>query len=642
MKFKLLVLVVLSSLAGLSLLRAEVKVSGVFGDNMVLQRDEPIKVWGWADKGEAVNVKFNGQAYKTRATRTGEWEVTLAPMPFGGPYILSVEGKKNAVEFSNILIGEVWLCSGQSNMEWPVMRAANAQQEIDNANFPEIRLLGVTRKMHIIPQDDLIASWQVCSPASVGDFSAVAYFYARELYRKLGIPIGVINTSWGGTDIETWTSSDSYEALPEAVRRQTNMELKEGLNAYVKQHPEGLEGYQEAMAKDKGMAEKWNNESVDVSTWEEMQIPQDWSFTPLSNVDGLVWFRFECEVSKAAAGKPAVLHLGRIDDNDITWINALEVGRTAGYNQNRAYSVPAGTLKAGKNVIAVRVSDDMGPGGFIGQPADLYLDIGSGDTKIPLAGNWKYCTSVINADFNKTNVGPNSLYSLLYNAMIHPFTKFQIKGATWYQGESNAGNAVAYQTLLPNLIENWRTKWGYDFPFYWVQLANFMAKDATPAESSWAELREAQTMTLSTPKTGQAVIIDIGEAGDIHPSNKQEVGRRLALIALNKNYGMDNLIYSGPTFASMEKAGDKVTLTFDTHGSELTVLNKYGYIEGFSIAGADKKFVWARACLKDGKVIVWSDQVKDPIVVRYGWGNNPDINLFNKEGLPAIPFRTDK
>lgn len=637
----LFILAIIQSILAVFSLKAEVRTSGVFGDNMVLQRDEPVKVWGWADRGESVKVKFNGKEYKTRAARNGGWQVTLMPMSFGGPYSLSIEGKSNKIEYTNILIGEVWLCSGQSNMEWPVSMAANAQQEIDSADYPMIRLLGVSKKMNVVPQDDLQADWKVCSPSSVGDFSAVGYYYACELYHKLGVPVGIINSSRGGTDIETWTSRDSYEALPVAVRRQYDPEFLTNIEKCIKESTKGLDGYLEAMAKDRGLIEKWQDEYVDVSSWNEMQMPQEWSSTPLAHVDGLVWFRFECMVPEVAVGKPATLYLGRIDDNDIAWVNSHEVGRTSGYNQSRAYQVPAGTLKAGRNVIAVRVTDNMGPGGFIGQPRDLYLEMGVNDLKIPLDGTWNYCASVVNSDFYKVDIGPNSLHSLLYNAMIHPFTKFRIKGVVWYQGESNSEKALAYQTLFPNLINNWRSKWDYEFPFYWVQLANFMAKDEMPTESSWAELREAQTKTLSVPKTGQAVITDIGDAGDIHPRNKQEVGRRLALIALNKSYGVDDLIYSGPTFFSMERVDDKVLITFDTHGSELVIVSKYGYIEGFSIAGADNKFVWARACLDDGKVIVWSDQVKDPVTVRYSWGNNPDVNLFNKVGLPAVPFRTN-
>lgn len=370
-----------------------------------------------------------------------------------------------------------------------------------------------------------------------------------------------------------------------------------------------------------------------------MSLPREWSLTPLAREDGHVWFRREFVLPENAEGKAAMLALGPIDDNDITWINGVEVGRTVGYNISRRYSVGENILHGGVNTLTVRVTDTGGGGGLFGLPQDVWLNVEG--KQYPLAGEWSYKPSVVTSAYGIVQYGPNVLNSLLYNAMIHPIVCYAIKGAVWYQGENNAGDAYAYRTLFPNMMENWREKWGYDYPFYWVQLANFMAEAPVPRESAWAELREAQTLALDLPQTGQAVTIDIGDPGDIHPRNKQEVGRRLALNALAKDYGRTNIVWSGPTYASSAIEGNRITVTFDTYGSELAVRNKYGYIEGFAVAGADRVFHWAKAWIEDGKVVVCSDAVDRPVAVRYAWSDDPQTNLFNTEGLPAAPFRSD-
>ncbi|WP_255025357.1 sialate O-acetylesterase [Coprobacter tertius] len=641
MKIKLTVLIFLLTFAISPLINAQIKLPGIFSNNMVMQRNSPVKIWGTADKKEPVEITFKGEKYKTRANSKGEWQVTLPAMSHGGPFTLEIKGKKNTITLQNIMIGDIWLCSGQSNMEWPVSFALNGKEEIKSADYPNIRLYNVPQKMEIVPMNNINAKWEPCSPETAGNFSAVAYFFARDIYRETGIPLGVINSSWGGTIIETWISSDAYAQVPENKKRDFDSQQIKDVMDFNKAGKGGIKEYQNSVLADKGLTEKWYNNNTATSAWDEMQIPGEWSNTPLAGTDGVVWFSYDIILPKDMAGKQARLSLGKIDDNDVTWVNSTEIGQTNGCNTDRIYTIPAEVLKPGKNNITVRITDETSYGGFTSEPQQLYIKTGDNE-KVSLAGTWKYRTALTNKEFYKASIGPNSMPSILYNAMINPFIGFPIKGVIWYQGESNADNAHAYRTLFPSLIQNWRKKWGYDFPFYWVQLANFMAKDIEPSESQWAEVREAQSMTLSTPHTGQAVIIDIGEAGDIHPKNKQEVGRRLALIALNKDYGKTDIHYTGPTFSSMEKKGNKIIVTFDTQDSQLVIKNKYGYIEGFAIAGKDQKFVWAKATLKNGKVIVWSDDVIDPVAVRYGWGNNPDINLFDTEGLPAVPFRTDQ
>jgi sialate O-acetylesterase len=627
-------------LASVLSLPAEVRLPAVFSNNMVLQRDREICIWGWADKNEKVEVLFNGQKQSAKAGKTGNWEVTLHPAPSGGPYTLTVKGKSNSLTLENILTGDVWLCSGQSNMEMVLANATNASLEIKEADdYPQIRSFNVAREMAIAPKNDLNGKWEVCSSAVAGNFSAVAYFFARKLYRETGIPIGIIHSSWGGTDIETWMSPDVFSSLDK--RFKTRYKPIEGnFDDYLALSRKNKPIYEAALKNDLGLQEEWQNPATDISEWGALPVPQIWKTPDLADIDGVVWMQYDLILPESAGGKPAMIRLGKIDDKDDTWINGIKVGATSGHEIPRVYNIPKNVLKSGANRITVRIVDTGGGGGLHGEPENVFLGIDN--NKYSLSGTWKYRVAESNRKYNYVSLSPNIQPSLLYNAMIHPIIRFALKGVIWYQGENNANNASAYQTLFPAMITDWRSKWKQEFPFYWVQLANYMKPDDEPEESAWAELREAQTMTLSLPGTGQAVIIDIGEAQDIHPRNKQDVGLRLALNALNKDYGRKETVYSGPVYQSMETAGNKIALTFDYTASGLKVSDKYGYITGFSIAGADKKFVWAKAYLEGDKVIVYSDNVPHPVAVRYNWANNPDGNLYNSEGLPACPFRTDK
>lgn len=637
--FFITLLATLMLLPAVNTARAEVVMPAIFANHMVIQRDQPVNIWGWADRGETVEVTFNGQKKRAKAGKDGKWQVQLKAMTHGGPYEMVVKGKKNTVTLTNILIGEVWLCSGQSNMEWTVANSNAAAQEIAEANYPLIRSFNVKREMSTTPNKDLNGAWEVCTPETAGNFSAVGYYFARTLHKELGIPVGFINSSWGGTDIETWTSPDAFDALPQLYKDRYQHQYKEmgDMKEFIKTNTVAKEQYLQALNNEPGMAEKWYSPDYNKQAWKTMPVPALWEGT-LGNVDGYVWLSHDFDVPADAAGKTGKMSLAAIDDADITWVNGQKVGEANNYAALRIYDIPAGLLKAGKNTVTVRVLDTGGGGGIYGNAADVYLAVGG--KKIELAGNWKYKTGVVNTDFKYVEFNPNMLPSLLYNAMINPIISFGIKGAIWYQGENNAGAAYNYRTLFPTMINDWRSKWGQDFSFYWVQLANFMAKDTEPGDSDWARLREAQTMTLKLPKTGQAVITDIGDADDIHPRNKQDVGRRLALIALNKDYGKD-VVYTGPTLESVVISGNKAIVSFDNAAAGLKVSSKYGYIEGFAIAGADKKFHWAKAYLDGNKVVVYSDKVDKPLEVRFGWSNNPDVNLYNSAGLPAGPFRTD-
>lgn len=620
---------------------AEVKLPFVLSDNMVLQRDIPVNIWGWANPGEKVTVVFNNQKATARASKNGEWKVQLKPMAAGGPYEMTIKGK-NAIVLKNILVGDVWLCGGQSNMEWPLSRSRNWATDKATTDNPNIRLFYVPKHMSLKPLNNTNeAMWQVCSQETAGYFSAIGYYFGRKLQQDLNVPIGLINSNWGGTDIETWISleamytDDDYKAAIDKIKGADLEKLQ-------KEAEDNLRAWENAVNnEDPGIVNKWYAPDTDIKNWKTMRLPQAWEGAGLPALDGVVWFRKEINVPATMAGKEAIISLGPIDDSDVTYLNGVKIGKTDNrYDLPRTYKVPAGVLKEGVNVIAIKVIDTGGGGGLWGMDNQCYLE--AAGAKISLADNWSYNVG-LNLQAPKETSSPNSYPSLLYNGMINPLINFPIKGAIWYQGENNAGNYVKYRSLFPLLISDWRAKWNTgSFTFLFAQLANYMEPPQVPQQSSWAGLREAQTMTLSVPNTGMAVIIDIGDAKDIHPRNKDDVGYRLALAALNKSYGKD-LVYSGPIYKSMKVEGDKIILEFDHIGGGLSVKDKYGYLKAFAIAGEDKKFVWAKAWLTDdNKVVVSSEKVKSPVAVRYAWADNPDdANLYNAEGLPASPFRTD-
>ncbi|MCK0146484.1 beta galactosidase jelly roll domain-containing protein [Arenibacter sp. F26102] len=629
----------LIALCGVLIAKAEVVLPNIFSDNMVLQRDTPVKIWGQADAAEKIEVAFNGQEHKTLADTNGNWEITLKPMAFGGPYSLSIQGK-NAIVLQNILIGDVWICSGQSNMEFSVRHVKDAENEISKAHYSKIRSFRVKRNMGYDPLEDLDGAWTECNPETVGQFSAVGYFFARKVYEDTGIPIALINNSWGGTQIETWTDREVYKKLPAE---------------YWERYPEGVFGVdpvrfvasqetaQKSFQEAKGIKDDSKEEGyffpTNISDYKTCKMPLRWDRSELKNIDGVVWFYTTIQLPANAVQNDGILNLGPIDQKDKVWINGKSVGESETYMEERSYKITKGVLKEGNNTIAVRLDDNGGNGGFAGTEEDLFLKLDN--KKYSLADDWTYRKGITSDMFGYEPNARNLYPGLLYNAMINPLLQFKIKGILWYQGEHNVGRSQQYRTLFPYLIKDWRKKWGVDLPFYWVQLANYLRIDDKPSRSTWAELREAQTSALTLPKTGEAVIIDLGEAEDIHPKNKQDVGQRLALIALNKDYGKKHLVYSGPTFKAVKFKRGKGVISFRNVGSGLVTSNNTTEVKGFAIAGTDKKFVWANAIIMGDKIIVESDQIKEPAFIRYAWGNNPETNLYNKEGLPARPFRTD-
>ena len=631
-------------------LMADVKLPRLFSNNMMFQREQPIHIWGEANSGERIEIKFNKETYLVKADKSGKWEIDLPAMKAGGPHVLTVAGD-NTIKLENILIGDLWVCSGQSNMEWPLWAVNNGEEEVRNASYPEIRIFSVAKKIATVPLNDVTGgTWVSCTPESIPGFSAVGYFFGRHLYREIGVPIGLIGSNWGGTIVETWISEEGFKGVRKygrIARGVSELNLEEKQSQSDEKFKEWLKDFQD---KDQGTKDgeyTWNKADLDLEDWGDMDLPQTWeesSDKELRSANGVVWFIKELNLNSEQANEKALLSLGPIDDSDITWINGEKVGETNNlYSQERKYEVSSGVLKEGRNRIVVRVEDYQGGGGIFGGKEQLFLMLGM--EEISLAGSWKYRVGMItHSNSPGGQFGPNSLPTLLYNGMIAPLIPFPIKGAIWYQGESNAAQAYQYRQHFRLLIEDWRSKWDIgDFPFLFVQLANFMNPADQPAESNWAELREAQDQTLALPNTGMASAIDIGEAGDIHPRNKQDVGKRLALEALRITYGKE-IVSTGPRYESMELNGNEIIIRFSRTGDGLVVRDKYQYIKGFTIAGTDQKFHWAKAEMIDNSTVrVYSDAVSNPVAVRYGWANNPDqANLYNSEDLPTNPFRTDE
>ncbi len=617
----------------------QIKLPRLISDGMVLQQGKSTKIWGWATPMEPIQVEFAGSSYNTITNANGEWHIALKTLQAGGPYPMVLRGS-NTITLSNILIGEVWLCSGQSNMELPMRRVSPVYgQDIANAENPNIRQFTVPQQYDFsTPHTDLTGGqWVSATPESVLAFSATAYFFAKEIYEKYKIPVGLIHASLGGSPAEAWISESTLQAFPDHLSEAKKFRD----NALIQQIESGdrlrsQAWYNLLRQKDEGYqtpGKPWFDPALDDSDWKKRDIPGYWPETG----NGVVWLRKELEIPAELSGQAARLNLGRIVDADSVFINGTFVGTTSYQYPPRWYSVPAGILKPGLNSLVVRVISNIGSAGFV---PDKPYELTIGQHKIDLKGEWRYrIGATMEPLASQTFIRWKPLG--LFNAMIHPLLNYRIKGVIWYQGESNTRNPKEYRQLFPALINDWRKHWNQgDFPFLFVQLANFMEAKPQPSESNWAMLREAQLKTLSLPETGMAVTIDIGEWNDIHPLNKKDVGRRLALAARGIAYGDKKVVYKGPTFRKIEIKGSEAVLTFEK-GSKL--VSKGGEpLNGFAIAGEDKKFVWAEARIENNKIIVQSKAVKSPVAVRYAWADMPlGINLYNEAGLPASPFRTD-
>jgi sialate O-acetylesterase len=621
--------------------RADVVPASLFCDHAVLQQGMPIPVWGTADDGEKVTVTLAGQTVSTVA-RDGKWSVRLAPLPAGGPHVLTIAGK-NRIEISDVLIGEVWVCSGQSNMERQLgpregqQPIKNWQAEAAAADFPQIRHFGVAQHLALAPQTRAEGQWLVCTPQTAPEFTAVGFFFGRALHLARGTPVGLIHSSWGGTPAEAWTSREGLARIPEFADSVARLEkFAKDPAAARADYEHDLDRWFEENDRGSKPGAPWNAEAFEDKAWPVMRLPVKWEEAGLPDFDGIVWFRREVEVPAAWAGHDVELHLGAIDDIDTTWVNGRFAGSTNVWNTPRVYHLAAGTLHAGRNVIAVRVLDTGGYGGLWGGGDAMRLVRADDPAQIiAVDGEWRYEASLFshNAPPPPVNVsGSAGAPTVLYNGMIAPLEPYAIRGVIWYQGEANAGQAQLYRRLFPNLVADWRRAWGQgDFPFLYVQIAPF--REMPP------EIREAQRLSLAKiPHSAMAVTIDVGNANDIHPTDKKPVGERLALAARALAYG-EKIEYSGPLFESLQIDGQRAVLRFSHVGGGLVANG--GELKGFTLAGADKVFHAARATIVGDTVEVTADGVSTPSAVRYGWANVAEGNLFNRAGLPASPFATD-
>lgn len=622
-----------------SSLVAQIKLPKLIADGMILQRDMPINIWGWAAPSETVNINFKNKDYTVKTDTDGNWKLELPAMSTGGPFSMTLKAS-NTITIDDIMLGDVWLCSGQSNMELPMSRVSpKYPEEIDSANNPDIRYFEVPQTYYFnAPKKDLKGGkWEKVSPGKIAHFSAVAYFFAKNLNAEYNIPIGLINSSLGGSPAEAWISEDALKQFPHYYEEAQKFKDSNLIKEIEKGDQDRIrDWYQKLNLNDIGLAKNYKASTVDASAWEAMNIPGYWADTDLGNKNGSVWFKKQVNIPENWINKPVKLILGRIVDADSVFVNGTFVGNTTYQYPPRRYEIPENVLKEGENNITIRVINESGRGGFVNdKPYKLVLD----DQEIDLKGDWKYKLGA-EMPFLKGQTFIRWKPLGLYNAMIAPLKNFGIKGTIWYQGESNVDSAGEYQELFTTLIKDWRAKWQQgDFPFLYVQLANFLAAKDMPGDSDWARLRDAQLKTLSVPNTGMAVAIDIGEWNDIHALNKKDVGDRLAQAAKNIAYG-ENVVPGGPVFDSYSKKGNEIIISFKNVGDGLVA--KDGNLAYFEIAGKDQKFVWATAKIEGDKVIVSSPEVTDPIAVRYGWADNPEsANLYNKEGFPASPFRSD-
>lgn len=627
--------------------QAQLRVPALVADHMVLQRDMPLPLWGWAKPGEKVTVLFKNKVYSGTTDATGKWTVRLPAQVAGGPFEFTIRSNDQQLIIKDVLIGDVWICSGQSNMVFDFnngrARALYAKDIAASAN-DQIRQLLVARVTSPVPADNFKTSgWKSARPENLNAFSVAAYFFARELHQQHKVAIGLINTSWGGTKAEAWISEEGIKAFPQFENEVTLLKDTAQIATKIKQSQVMIaEWHQKNKTEDRGYAgDKANWAAVDFNdeTWKTVTVPVMFDKFGFPNTFGVMWFRREIDVPAGLSGKDAVIKLGSVDDEDETFINGIRVGGYANREKAREHNVPARLIKAGKNVIAIRVINWNGPAGFAG---DMPMVLDFGTKQIPLKGDWKYELG------RKTNPVPGAyntqdLSVSIYNGMVAPLIPYAIKGAIWYQGESNSTRGKEYRDLFPAMIADWRSKWKQgNFPFIFQQLVNFKAPVALPAESEWAELREAQTMTLTrSPNTAMAVGIDIGEADDIHPVNKLDVGKRLALAARKTAYGEKQLVASGPVYQSLKITGNKAIISFTNSSTGLKAKDGRE-LKYFSVAGADKKFFWANAVIDGSRVLVSSKDVPQPVAVRYAWADNPEgCNLVNQDGLPASPFRTD-
>jgi len=616
---------------------ADVSLPRLVSDGAVLQRDKPIVLWGWADEGEQVSVTLGKQALSTKA-EAGRWQVTLKPLPAGGPYTIDIQGK-NKLQVKNVLLGDVWVAAGQSNIELPLRRVKYQYPDvIPSTHLPNIREFNVPVVYEFKgPLEDFKqGQWKTAEPENLANFSAVGFFFTRALHEKYKVPMGLITLPVGGSPAEAWVSESALQKYPKFIEQLKPFKDDRFVEETIAKDKLSSSNWYADLAKnDQGLISNWWNAEFNPTGWQKFSVPGYVREQGSDFKNGSVWFRKTIELNAEQAAKSATVWLGVVVDGDQVYVNGKEIGQTGYKYPPRIYPVPAGLLKAGKNTIAVRVTSYTGNAGFV-KDKPYKLDLGS--EAVSLAGEWQYKVGAQARDMTPTTTLHYQPASL-FNAKLAPTLRTAIKGVIWYQGESNTTRAAEYSTLFPDLITDWRAQYKQgDFPFLFVQLPNLNDAKAEPGESEWADTRAAQHKALSLKNTAMVVAIDMGEWNDIHPVAKQPIGERLALAAQKLAYGNKKIIASGPDAVAVKKTKDGLLVSFDKSGGKLAIKND-GVLQQIAIAGADKKYVWANAKIQGNQLLIWSEKVADPVSVRYAWADNPEgANLYNTDDLPASPF----
>ncbi|MFD2034722.1 sialate O-acetylesterase [Belliella marina] len=625
---------------------AEIRLPFLISDGMVLQRGVPVNIWGWADIGEEIQVEFDGIIVKGKTDSDGKWEFALPPMKAGGPFQMQITGNNEVLEIRDIWIGDVWVCSGQSNMETTMERVEPMfPEEFVDAYNTRIKYFDVPDEYSFteVKSDLKGGKWLELNQENIRSFAAVAYFFAKNINQKYDVPIGMINASVGGSPIQSWLREEDLKAFPRDYEEALHFQTPGVIENIERTDRERINAWRsELKSKDQGLLNPdlpWYSTDFNPKDWQIMEEVGFWPTDDRKPINGVFWFRKEIELDFDPTGSSGQkLLLGTLVDSDEAYINGVLVGSTGYRYPPRRYNIPKGVLKKGKNIIVVKIVNESGRGGFITEkPYQLEI----GDQTIDLSKSWQYQIGA------KMPQAPSQTAVRfkpmgLYNAMIAPLHRLSIKGLLWYQGESNAGQAKNYEKQLASLIAGWREEWQRpELPFLFVQLPNFMEVTDQPQESGWAEMREVQRKTLAIPHTGMAITIDVGEANDIHPLDKKSVGDRLALQAQKLVYGEKSGPFSGPLFEDARLRKHKLILTFSETGSGLNISNGEE-LKGFALAGEDGKYYWTDAAIKKHKVIIRFPASEKPKKLRYAWANNPQwANLVNSVGLPASPFEVD-
>jgi len=642
-------LVALLAIFSVTELCAQVRLPQLVSDGMVLQRDAPLKIWGWAAPSEKISMTFNGKTYKTTASSDGKWHIMMKALEAGGPYTMNISGS-NRIQLRDILIGDVWFCSGQSNMALPMERVKEKfAGEVANVNYPQIRnfFIPTISDVSKVHEDLPPGKWTPALPEHILSFGAVSYFFAKDLYNKYKVPIGIINSSVGGTPIQAWTSEAGLKKIPQYASRVEQLKDSDFVNKQVQQTTLRNQAVAaQFKSDDQGLKSEipWYDASYVPKDWHAFWLPGYWEDQGIRGLKGVVWFRKEIKLPETVNGKAGKLMMGAMVDADETYVNGKQVGNVTYKYPPRRYEIPAGLLKPGKNVIVIRLTNTTDKGGFVPDKSyDLLVD----GKVIDLRGDWQYKVGQVFTLAKNIPAEPNfsaqNEPTGLYKPMVAPVIPYEIKGVLWYQGETNSHKPEEYESLLKALIADWRDKWNNPaLPFIYAQLPNFMEVDYAPAESKWAVLREGQRKTLTVTGTAMAVGIDAGEWNDIHPLDKQTIGKRMALAAQKIAYGDTKVVAYGPIFESAKVNGNTIRIRFSSTGGGL-IAKGDKELKHFAIAGADKMFVWGKAVIEGNEVVVSSEAIDKPLYVRYAWADNPDFaNLYNKEGLPASPFKTDE